>query len=193
MFPWYVGRSKPGDLYDEPAGDTGSSGDGCWDILLLPFYAIFILVFCLLIHLMMFAWIVWQMFQDVYQTTRGTFNTGKLAHPYLTYLGGLIAIIQLYRYVSGGFGAQITSSLTLVLSIGVVIIFTVLPLVALLMRASAGVIAKIIGVFIKVLPEVPQAKPRSCLFVFVGIVIAWGLILAYLDQRCATSVIFYTP
>jgi hypothetical protein len=112
--------------YGDSDGDAEESLSGCSFILWLPVAVVVIFVLSFIPVLLLAAYF----FHDVYTTTKRTAQTGELAYPLPARLGVVLALILAVAF-GDAYRQPISLSLGLVVALGFVVIFTVLPYAAL--------------------------------------------------------------
>ena len=115
--------------YGESESDGVKSSFGCSDILWLP--VVFVLI-CLMGALPLLALTAYFLY-DVYTTTRRTVQTGELSYPFLVSAGMIAALVLLTNVLLPG-SKPIQLGLGLVTGIGFIVIFTLLPCLALVLH-----------------------------------------------------------
>jgi len=114
------------DYDDSDSGDGGASWQ--WsDILLLP--AALLVKF--LSEILPFLVLAWFFFGHVYSTLKRTINNGKLSHPFLAFDGSVLVAILVIAFLGRPANTPIHLRASLILAIGFVFIFTMLPALAL--------------------------------------------------------------
>lgn len=162
----YEPRSKGYD--DESDGGTDQFTWTWSNILLLPFVPILLFFFVYLIpFLPFFAYFL----KDVYSTLKNTVNTGQLSHPFLANAGLWLAVILVIANFNRPENTPIQFSFLLILAIGYIVIFTILPFLALCLHLPV-----IFYSFIRA--KLSDIKPRRLFFASMGILFSlmlfWG-------------------
>ncbi len=112
--------------YGESEGDGMESPFGCFNILWPP---VVFVVICLMGVVPILALTAYFL-HDVYTTTRRTIQSGKLSYPFLAEIGAIVAFTLLATTLLPG-NKPVQLSPGLVAAIGFIVIFTILPGLAL--------------------------------------------------------------
>jgi hypothetical protein len=115
--------SRSDSNYGESGCDGVEPSTGWSDILWLPFA--FVLMF--FIGILPFLALILYFLADIYSTTKTTIKTGKVAYPSLAYIGVLLAIILDIANDNHPKNVFAHPSLFLVLALGFIFVFTILP------------------------------------------------------------------
>ena len=134
MWPYlYESRSK--DYYDDD--DSGGSEPSLdWKFFLwLPV----IVLFMFFIEILPILAMALYFFKDVYSTLKRTVKSGNFSYPFLVKVGGAVAVILAVTYLAHPHGAPIQPSVFLVLAVGFVFVFTILPVLALCLHRISSI------------------------------------------------------
>jgi hypothetical protein len=125
---WYLFEPRSDNYYYDDDGSGGSKPSWDWKFILwLP--VIVLLMF--FIGIAPFLMMVWYFLNDVYTTLKKTVETGRLSYPFLVKVGVVVAIILSILWLGHSPNTPIHLGVYLVLAIGFVLIFTILPIFAL--------------------------------------------------------------
>ncbi len=124
---WYLPEPRSHDYgYDDD--ESGGSAPSCdWKfVLFLPLIVLLLVLVSIAPFLAMAAYFL----NDVHSTLKRTVESGKLAYPFLVEAGAVGAIVLSLGRLSQWPNTLLQSSFFLILAIGFVLIFTVLPILA---------------------------------------------------------------
>lgn len=113
--------------YDDDESTVDQPACGWKFILFLPLAFIFIF----LVSLSPFLALLVYFLRDVYSTLKRTISSGDLCYPFLMKVGVVLAILLAAHFIIHPTGPPIKLSVSLILGAGFILIFTVLPVLAL--------------------------------------------------------------
>jgi len=185
MFP-YLWDPRSDNYYDESGGSAPEQPWTWSDVLLFPIHLLAALLFIFVLSILPPLVLIGYFLKDIYTTTQNTFRSGKLAYPFLFKVGMFLAAILALMYFKLPPGAHVHLSLMLVLAVCFVILFAILPLMALILHPAAQF-------YVDTKTKADYPKSRYLWLVFIGIVSCAGLVLAYCGQRQNTPTLPIPP
>jgi hypothetical protein len=125
---WYLFEPRSNNYYYDDDNSGGSESSWDWKFFLWLPVIVLIMFFIGIAPLLM---LVWYFLNDVYTTLKRTVETGRLSYPLLVKAGVVVAIILSLIWGCHSPNTPIRLGFYLVLAIGFVLIFTILPIFAL--------------------------------------------------------------
>ncbi len=128
---WYLFEPRSRGYDDYSDGSQVDPSVNLSDILLFPIRLVLAIVLMYILLIIPFLGLTLYFFHDVYSTLKRTVSSGKLSYPFLAKAGVVLVIFLVGAFYSHPKNTPIHLSASLVLAIGFIIIFSILPLLAL--------------------------------------------------------------